>query len=119
MTVIIDDREVGGTSRLTCSGGGRASPDGTLRRVPRSSNAKPHILVPAFTRDSAYEFVRLETLAVTLCYGARWRYLALLTRHGESRFCAEIHRTLDVPLSVVPANVRRARVVPGVDDPHA
>ena len=40
----------------------------------------------------------METLAVTLCYGARWRYLALPTRHGESRFCGEIHRTLDVAL---------------------
>src|SRR3954447_11736902 len=56
-----DDRGVGGT-RGSPSGWGRASPDGTLRRVPRSSNAKPHILVPAFTRDCAYNFVRWKRL---------------------------------------------------------
>jgi len=31
-----------------------ASPEGTPAGVPRFSNDKPHTLVPAFTRDSAY-----------------------------------------------------------------
>ena len=75
-TVITDDREVGGR-RSSPSGWGWASPGGTLRRVPRSSNDKPHILVPAFTRDCVYKFVlwkRLRSRYVTERDGGTKRY---------------------------------------------
>ena len=97
---------------------GRASPAGTPRCVPRSSNDKPHILVPAFTRDCPYKFVtwkRLRSRYVTERDGDTKRYLP----EQSVKVLAEIHRTLDVLLSVVPPNARRAGVVPRTGRPHA
>src|SRR3954452_2252280 len=90
-----------------CEGGEgssvRSTPTSPVRApagAPRSSNAKPHTLVPAFTRGSAYKTVTLETLAVTVGHVTRWHYKASSTANAVSSILAEIPRTLDGALSV-------------------